>query len=294
MAKFREGVRMPTNSGLNPVMQGLGGGSMRPMGVPGTVPPATTNPQTPVGGGDQFWTDEYWKAKGITPDPWSNDFWNARSQLGPAPPNAGLPSGVSRQEDGTLDFDSSIGGQMQKALQGRSAMNGQYYDPATGAYQGMAAGQIWDPQQGKYTTGGGLGSGGGLGTINTSITPRSVYTPLMTQMAVNQAVSDSRLTPQSVAKQFMRPGVSASQSTKYRSAPALAAGFSQGAQQAAGIPLADNIANEQNLMQGQLAKHQEWTGLAQLLLKQLGLQQSVDQSQLGNLSQLMAMLGGIF
>lgn len=249
------------------------------------VPPATTQPQTPLG----VWDEDYWKNP-ITPEP-----------------NNGYPSpGMSLGENGQINFEDSLSGQLAKRMHlGPGASNGLMLNQ-DGTYGGIQAGGQgqWDPLKGKYLAAGeapgtgaggtgGTGGTGGLGSITTSITPKSVYTPLMTQLAVNQAVSDSRLTPTSVAKQFMRPGVSASQSTKYRSAPALAAGFSMGAQQAAGIPLADNIANEQNLMAGQLAKHQEWTGLAQLLLKQLGLQQTVDQSQLGNLSQLLAMLGGL-
>lgn len=265
-------------------MQSQSGG-MGTMSTQSTVPPATTQPQTPLG----VWDEEYWKQP-QTPIP-----------------NNGLAPGMSMDPDGTIKFDSSLEGQLaQRMHTGPSASNGQFLKP-DGTYNGVVPGGqgIWDPMKGKYLaageapgTGGTGGTGatggtGGTGSITTSITPKPVYTPLMTQLAVNQAVSDSRLTPTSVAKQFMRPGVSTSQSTKYRSAPALAAGFSMGAQQAAGIPLADNIANEQSLMAGQLAKHQEWTGLAQLLLKQLGLQQTVDQSQLGNLSQLLRMLGGL-
>lgn len=136
------------------------------------------------------------------------------------------------------------------------------------------------------------GAPGTIGSIKTSITPRAqVYSPQQTQMAVNQAVSDARVSPYSAMKQYDRPGVSRSKSNQYRAAPTIAAGFSLGQQQAAGIPLADEIANQQNHMAGQLAQHQEYTGLAGLLLKQLALQQYAGQSQLGNIGSLLGMLG---
>lgn len=179
------------------------------------------------------------------------------------------------------------------------APNNISFDPAQLAYQKNYH-ENWkppiqvNPGSGGGAPGGGSGgsgSGSPFGTINTSITPRSVYSPWQTQVAVNQAVADSRISPNSVYKRFDRPGVSRSQSTKYRAAPTLASGFSLGQQQAAGIPLGDEIANQQNLMQGQLAKHQEFTGLAGLLLKQLGLGQMAQQSRLGNVSALMSLLG---
>lgn len=224
---------------------------------------------------NQVWDQSWWDAQGYQSQPFkfNRDFANPQLPAGTLQIGRSAPSGTV------------VGGQYWDHNQGRwvQAPGGtpEFTQMAPGGGAGGAAG-------------GGAGAGGAqspFGTIKTSITPRSVYTPLQTQMAVNQAVSDSRISPNSVYKRFDRPGVSRSQSTKYRSAPAIAAGFSQGQQQAAGIPLGDEIANQQSLMQGQLAQHQEFTGLAGLLLKQLALQQMAQQSQIGNASSLMALLG---
>lgn len=162
---------------------------------------------------------------------------------------------------------------------------------------------------GQPVTGGGGGSGGsggvgggsggsggsaggtpGAAQISTSITPRPVYTDAMTTTARNMAVNDAmrRASPISVYKKFDRPGASRSLATQSLAMPKIAAAYVDAAKAKAGIPLADMIANEQNLFQGQMARANEMMGLGRLALGE----QSLNNYSVQQLIQMMAPLLG--
>lgn len=139
---------------------------------------------------------------------------------------------------------------------------------------------------------GGTGQAG-VGQISSSITPRPVYSDAMTTKARNMAVNDAmrRASPISAYKKFDRPGASRSLATQQLAMPTIAGAYVDAAKAKAGIPLADLIANEQNLFQGQMARANEFMGLGQL---QLG-EQSLNNYSVQQLIQMLApILGSVF
>lgn len=181
------------------------------------------------------------------------------------------------------------------------------FDPAQLASQ-KAYAENWRPpiQVNPGTPGGGGGGVGtpgggvggpmpttpGVGGINTTITPRSVFSNQQTAQARNMAVNDAmrRASPVSAYKQFDRPGVSRSLATQQRAMPTVARAYTDAAQAKAGIPLADFIANEQNLFQGELARANEFQGLGRLLLGEQSLNNYSVQQLLNSLAPILGSL----
>lgn len=128
----------------------------------------------------------------------------------------------------------------------------------------------------------------GTGQIQTSITPRNVFSDHLTRAASNQAQADAQVLadPRTAMKQFDRPGVSRSAASLYRSMPSIVAALQQGAESSAGIPLADYATNQQNMMAGEVARNQEFQALANLLLQN----QSIADFQRYGLQGLLAPL----
>jgi hypothetical protein len=137
----------------------------------------------------------------------------------------------------------------------------------------------------------------GLATkINTSINPRSIYTPQMTAHSTNQAVADAmqRASMPYAMKQFDRPGVSRGAQSIALAMPKMAQAYTDAATASAAIPLADEAANQQNMLRGQIAQGTEFNQLARLLLGQQSLNNWVGQQNLGGLGGLLSGIGGLF
>lgn len=154
---------------------------------------------------------------------------------------------------------------------------------------------------GPYPLQGGGGSGGGtsqpgVANINTSITPRGIYSPKQTAYSKNQAVASSmqQASMPYAMKQFDRPGVSRGAQSIYRSMPKVAGAQSNAQMASAAIPLADEAANQQNMLRGEIAQGLEFNQLARLLLGQQSLNNWVGQQNLGGLGGLLGGIGGLF
>lgn len=107
----------------------------------------------------------------------------------------------------------------------------------------------------------------GLASINTGISPTGVYSPQQTQWGVNQALATGaqNADPRYQMKQFGRPGVSQDAGTLAAALPGMAQAQSGAQQQAAQIPLQDAVANQNQLLQGQVASSTAGSGLANAL-----------------------------
>lgn len=130
---------------------------------------------------------------------------------------------------------------------------------------------------------GGLGPRGGQapypglmhpGTVNTSITPSNLFTPLDTQMAVNQAAGSTAMDANYLSKSLMRPGMSRNAGTQQAIAGALGQGASQMNQAMTQIPLADALMNDSFRLQGESARSQEGLSLAELMRRMQNTQDS--------------------
>lgn len=116
---------------------------------------------------------------------------------------------------------------------------------------------------------GGLGGGLGMGNfrpamnVQTSINPRGVFSPDLTQLAVNQALGAAGVAgdPGSLKKIFDRPGISRGPAHNAAIAPLQAQAMAQAANAGATIPLQDAATNAQSLLSGQVARDQEALGL---------------------------------
>lgn len=149
------------------------------------------------------------------------------------------------------------------------------------------------PLQGK--AGGAGGSQSGVANIQTSINPRSIYTPQMTAHSTNQAVADAmqRASMPYAMKQFDRPGVSRGAQSIALAMPKVAQAYTDAATASGAIPLADEAANQQNLLRGQIAQGSEFNQLARLLLGQVSLGNWQQQANLGGLGGLLSGIGGL-
>jgi hypothetical protein len=141
------------------------------------------------------------------------------------------------------------------------------------------------PQQ--PAPGNGPAAPGGPPTVQTSINPTPIYTPQMTNQAVNQAFATAMPDLNSVVKQFDRPGVSRSAGTMAAAMPQMAEGALTAMQAQAEIPLQDMMANQQHLMAGEVAREQQGLDLANLLARN---QQIATRGQLGMQGQNMNLL----
>lgn len=113
----------------------------------------------------------------------------------------------------------------------------------------------------------GGGQFGNLAGINTSVTPSSVYTPQQTQQQVNNqiALGQQAADPRFAMKGFTRPGMSQDQGTFAAALPQIGQSLFQGQSAAAQTPLNDNLANQQNLLAGQVSQSNEALGLGNAL-----------------------------
>lgn len=239
-----------------------------------------------------IWDDKWWeKNRGglnYTGSPYGNDHGGTSVQFGDDP--EGL---LARQK------------------QGQSASNGQFLNP-DGSYGSVVPnGQVWNPQQGAYAgTGkpvpGAPGTGGvtpavpgapgtaqpGVAQIQTTITPRDIYSPQQTQQRVNQATADSLRGGglNSLLKQGDVAGTSRSGRNTFNALPQIAQANSAAAQAQGAIPLADQAANQQNMLRGQIGQGLEFDQLSRLLLGEQNLNNWVTRQ---NTSGMGGLLGGL-
>lgn len=133
---------------------------------------------------------------------------------------------------------------------------------------------------------------GGM-NVQTSIDPEIVYTPEMTQLAVNQQVAqnDQAASLPWLLNQYARPGM-ATTSPAMLAKAAYPMGIAQANNAIAQtqIPWQDQMANLNFLLKGQTAREKEALGLGGLALQQQNFQRNNDltnvQSLLGLLTQL--------
>jgi len=133
---------------------------------------------------------------------------------------------------------------------------------------------------------------GGVGQIQTSITPKPIYQPWMTTTAVNtaQAKADQASNAPYLMKMFDRPGVSRSDAHFAAIAPIVAENQINAANARATIPFEDTVANERNLFLGQVARENEALNLGNLLARIAEAQQ---QSQFGQMNRFSNLLSGL-
>lgn len=132
------------------------------------------------------------------------------------------------------------------------------------------------------------------GNITASIQPQqNVFSPQLTNMAANQAQAeaDRFASLPEILKQFDRPGVSRGPGTVSMALPQMAAIRSQGAESAAGIRAGDQLANRQMQLAGQQAQDTEGLGLASMLRRLWGIDQS---NQMNDFNLATGMLGRLF
>jgi hypothetical protein len=118
----------------------------------------------------------------------------------------------------------------------------------------------------------------------------------MTQQASNRAFDENVIDMRTAMKQGDRPGVSRSAGSVSSALPIVGQGMIQGMQARAAIPLQDNIANQQHLMAGEVAREQEAQDLASLLARQSQIQNQaglgLQRQNVSLLDALMGQLGG--
>lgn len=110
-------------------------------------------------------------------------------------------------------------------------------------------------------------TGSNVGNFNTINTPQNIYSDTQTQQATNQAVAQARANadPRWQEKQFQTAGRSTDAGTLSAAAPGIGQSLSA-AQSAMGmIPLQDYIANQNNMLSGQVNQENESLGLSQLM-----------------------------
>lgn len=133
----------------------------------------------------------------------------------------------------------------------------------------------------------------GAAQIQTSIMPQSIFSRGLTQRTMNQAVADRQRTanPVYAQKQFDAPGKSRDAGTQYRSAPMQAQAMTDAALASAQIPWNDEAANQQFMLQGQVARAGEFNSLADLLLKLQSLSNYSGQQNIAALAPIFALFG---
>lgn len=160
--------------------------------------------------------------------------------------------------------------------------NTPYYTQPNGAH--VVNGQWVNPNQPQ----GSAGSQGGQANIQTNISPSPIYTPNMTQLAVNQAVADNTPDLRNAMKAFDRPGVSRSAGTVAAAMPTVAASQLAQREAAATIPMLDEIANQKHQLAGEVAREQQALEMGNLLNR---LNQTRQQQQIGNAQNQLGQLG---
>lgn len=165
---------------------------------------------------------------------------------------------------------------------GFGTRNGPNFDMA----YGMNGGTV-NPVTPQY------GAANGAAQIQTSITPQSIFSRGLTQRTMNQAVADRQrmANPVYAQKQFDTPGKSRDQGTQYRAAPVRAQALTDAALASAQIPWNDEAANQQFMLQGQVARAGEFNSLADLLLKLQSLSNYSGQQNIAALAPIFALFG---
>lgn len=231
-----------------------------------------------------------------------------------------MPYDFSQAEMDQLWDQNTPEGILRTQKQGQSrpsgsVVGGQYWDYLQGKWvqapTGTQEGTQWNPGMWGSSTqvgspgavgGGGVktpgvgapGIGGGA-TVNTSIVPRDIYTPEMTQQRVNQASASAhqQASMPHLLKQFDSEGVSRSGRNTALALPQVAQAYGDAAQAQAAIPLADEAANQQNRMRGEIAQGLEFNQLARLLLGQQSLNNWVGQQNMNGVGGLMGSVLGM-
>lgn len=136
------------------------------------------------------------------------------------------------------------------------------------------------------------------GSITTSVTPGNVFTPNQTQLAQNQslATASQNADPRWQQKSFMTPGRSTDGGTLAAATPGIAQSLFAGQQAAAAQPVQDAFANQNQMLQGQIAQQGESNGLANALAQinenNIYQRNQLMQPSLNLLSQYMGSLFG--
>lgn len=153
------------------------------------------------------------------------------------------------------------------------------------------------PQQTGPNLPGGAGGQGNAGqqvgqnfNIQTSTEPSLTFDDNLTQRTVNKDVANSIVPIDFAMKQFTRPGSSRSQSTLAAALPAFASGLSNAASAQALIPFQDRITNLNQQRAGEVAREDEFFGLANLQARLLEQDQFAQRSLLQQLSGLTGSL----
>jgi len=130
--------------------------------------------------------------------------------------------------------------------------------------------------------------------VGSSITPRPIYQPWMTQTAANtvQAQADQASNVPYLMKMFDRPGVSRSDAHFAAVAPLVAENQVNAATARASIPFEDSMANERNLFMGQVARENESLQWGNLMARIHEANQQNRLNQTGRISNLLSGLVG--
>lgn len=162
-------------------------------------------------------------------------------------------SNLQGMQNGTFNFQSTLGG-TQSPTMTRPPQAGP--QPVTG---------------GDYQVGGQnrLGTGGSSLNINTGIQPAPVYSPQMTQNAMSQIGAENRQQGNLLynMKQFDRNGISRSAGTVAAALPGDIRSQVSADSGMANQFLDDRVANEQNMLMGQIARDREGLGLGNLFAR---------------------------
>jgi hypothetical protein len=134
---------------------------------------------------------------------------------------------------------------------------------------------------------------GGVPQVQTSINPAPLYTPAMTNQAANRAFDENLVDMRTAMKLGDRPGVSRSAGSISSALPIVGQGLQAGMQARAAIPLQDEIANQQHLFGGEVAREQQGLDLASLLARQQQIQNQANLGLQGQNISLVNLLAGL-
>ena len=163
--------------------------------------------------------------------------------------------------------------------------------PGSGASPGMGGGLPGGGLQGLVP--GAYQSGGANMHVDTSITPRPIYTPGQTQGLVNNTMGQAEMAanPAFLKKGLDGRGVSRSIGSDAAVAPQSMGILGDAALAQASIPFGDSFANAQNMLSGETARDAEALGLANVGASQYDSVYGAGQQQQNLLlSLLMGML----
>lgn len=148
----------------------------------------------------------------------------------------------------------------------------------------------------RPVAGGATGGGGSATpttpTVTSTIRPTNIYTPQMTQAAVNNAVAQNTPDFRFAMKANYTPGVSRSAGSMAAAMPSVTGDILGQRKSAAEIPLLDEIANQKHMMAGQVGRESESLAMANLLSRLNALKQRDALNNLGTSSNLLLSLLG--